>query len=735
MNTENLGDQYTQHADRVIEVEREYFETEPKVGLAISGGGIRSASFGLGVLQALVKRKALTCVDYLSTVSGGGYIGSSLTWFLREGFQDGTPAGTAPESFPFGAPGVGGRLKGGRNAILDYIRQHGNYLTPGWGLDAISLFGVALRSIFVSFVVYLALVTALLAGLRLLGMWFSDTFPAAVVARGNELSFLLWLAALLVAGFGVAAFIFSVRTRIGRGEADERYRWLITGQRQLGMGWTAVLVLLLVGSLPYVDGLLTTRWAEAVAGGGGTVLGTLAAFFEFRKAHKPEAPMTRFPEFRKLGANARIVLGAAVFIYGLFVLGHLLSNWFLGWQLAVLVLATAIFAVTVNLNYVGLHRMYRDRLMETFLPGKGSIEANRWDRATEADVALLDEMCMERPSDAGARVKRPYHIINTNVVLTDSSTATFRGRGGDNFILSPLFCGSYATGWRRTDVWEKYGGRRGMTLATAMAISGAAVNPHAAVAGTGLTRNRLVSSLMALLNLRLGYWVVNPYVERPRPFTPNFLVPGLSRGVLGLFRTELTRELELSDGGHFENLAIYELIRRRLKVIIVSDAGADPKFDFGDLGNAIERARTDFGAKIRFREDLHVGLDGIRPGSDGTFADQQYKLAKRGYGVADIDYADGTKGRLLFLKTTLTRALPADVYGYKSKHPQFPDETTADQFFDEVQFEAYRELGYQLTKAMLDDPVVQTVLSSLGVGSPPSAEKAVAAERGSEVRP
>ncbi|HJP33077.1 MAG TPA: hypothetical protein QGF95_21235 [Candidatus Latescibacteria bacterium] len=242
-----------------------------------------------------------------------------------------------------------------------------------------------------------------------------------------------------------------------------------------------------------------------------------------------------------------------------------------------------------------------------------------------------------------------------------------------------------------------YGGR-GMTLATAMAISGAAANPNTGVAGGGLMRNRLVSLLMSLLNVRLGYWGSNPRLKmRGRP---NYIVPGL-RGVLGLGLNEEKRAVELTDGGHFENLGIYELVRRQAKLIIVSDGACDFEFGFGDLANATERVRADFGAEIRFDNDRY-GLEGLIPGSagEGTQA-EKYKLAQRGFAVGTITYRDADPGTLLYIKSTLTPGLSPDLYGYRSANPTFPDQTTADQWFDEAQFEAYRELGEQLGEQLL----------------------------------
>ena len=160
------------NADEVIEAEKKYISESKNPddnneiwALGISGGGIRSASVGLGVMQALVAapgKSILSKMDYLSTVSGGGYIGSALTWFLHKGLPDGKPAGTEPDNFPLGQIGSGARTNKKGNLILDFIRQHGNYLLPGKGLNVPSLIGVTLRSMFVSLLVYLMIITAVL---------------------------------------------------------------------------------------------------------------------------------------------------------------------------------------------------------------------------------------------------------------------------------------------------------------------------------------------------------------------------------------------------------------------------------------------------------------------------------------------------------------------------------------------------------------------------------------------
>ena len=739
-------------AQEVIKKEKEYIknnETRDSSnddkfwGLAISGGGIRSASFGLGIMQALVsttpkdnsttedskklsssktkrliKKPAglLSRIDYLSTVSGGGYIGSALTWFLHKGFPDGGEAGTEAKNFPFGRIGTGGRTDRDGNLILDFIRQHSNYLIPGNGLNAISLIGVAIRSMFISLFVYLCLLTIIIIGLGYIGAFNEVTLNEIVGIGVNStlsLPILLWLAILIIALLALSSFVFSLRTYIASDKIN-RYKRLILFQKIIGLAWTGVLALAVIGVLPFVYKWLPDVWQQ-ISAGSATVIGAVIGFLEYLKKQSPASA-----NGGKM-SNILIIIGAFALIYGLLLTAYYLSNFFLGnpyFFFIGLVVVTGVLGFFVNLNYVGLHRMYRNRLMETFMPNAENVSKNQWGAATDADDAMLDNMCTEKKKEDNkekTKCKRPYHLINTNIVLVNSPTVKYHGRGGDSFLLSPLYCGSDATCYKLTNNYMKKKGRRGMTLSTAMAISGAAVNPDTGVAGQGVMRNKLVSSLLGLLNLRLGYWTQNPKLKKHLPFPSNFFIPGLSSDIIGTGLSEDRLSIELTDGGHFENLGLYELIRRRVDVIISSDAGADPNFLFGDLANAIERVRVDFGVVIRFLPECDLG--GLLPGT--AKADdpetKKYNLAERSYAIAKIKYPateseSRKEGHLIYLKTTLTKDLTADIYGYKSANSTYPDQSTADQFFDEKQFEAYRELGYQLTWQMLNSDKGKEIL-------------------------
>ena len=707
------------------------FDTKYSIGLALSGGGIRSASFGLGVIQALLEHGIMQKVDYLSTVSGGGYIGSSLTWYR---YLHSDPNDFFDESNPFGQKGKGVRSSvkfDGNNTFLSYIRQHGNYLCPSRLLNFASVIGVALRNLIISFMIYFSLLVFVISLSMLAANIIVKIIPP--IFKLNDVA--IWMHSpffqtnLIVASiilllsilFGL---IFSISTfRNSLGNVERRYssynirnlyQWIS------GILLCGFIVFLLLALVPMFEDLFTD-WRKTVGVGiVGGISGLWAALSKFRKFLGGES---LFKKASWIG-DRLFEIGALIFLFAMLVFSYNLCIK-LGIPSevkdslephamifpALIAIVALSFGWFVNINYASLGRMYRDRLMEAFLPDDKSVKRNKWTYAWKADVALLEDMCKENDSE----IRKPFHLINSNIILTNSKEEKFRNRGGDSFILSPLFCGSDATGYVKTNCFmkNKNQNKGSMTLATAMAISGAAANPHTGIAGKGPTRGPLVSMLMTIFNLRLGSWICNPK-DGAKPRTMNYLRPGLC-SLCHFGYDENQHYLELTDGGHFENLGLYELVKRRVGTIIVSDAGVDKGFKFGDLANAIEKVRTDFGVSIRFEPEDDSQLNTLIPGSaaNGKFKDL-YELAEKGYVTGKIKYPkkkykDREKnnitlpkfdGNIFLIKTTMTKNLPVDLYSYKAQHKDFPDQPTSDQFFDEKQFEAYRELGYRLADSM-----------------------------------
>jgi hypothetical protein len=424
---------------------------------------------------------------------------------------------------------------------------------------------------------------------------------------------------------------------------------------------------LVVGTIPMIYHLLLDKmevWKPAVMS-GVSFSGIIAMFGGGRK-RKEGNELKGYRSFL-------LSLGLSLLVYGLFLwFYHLvLCCIYLNLYLWIALGLSVVLALLADVNQVSMHRFYRNRLMKAYMSdeikvGPDDTVFNNPDQFYLKDIP---------------KTSAPYHIVNTFLQALGSKDSRISGRGGDNFIFSPLYCGSDSTAYVETKDYVK--GK--MDLATAFAISGAAVDPN-----TYTTRSRPLSFIMTLLNIRLGYRIWNPY--RPAKFFKG--MSPLPRWYLYMFAemfgkglSENKKKIHLSDGGHFENLAIYELIRRRCKYIIVSDAGADKNYNFGDLVKAIEMVRLDFGAKIEINtRDL--------------IPQQEDKRSARAFTFGKIDYDEGHIGYLIYIKTTLMEELTEDIYGYQRSHNDFPDQSTMDQFYDEPQFEAYRELGFQLGRKL-----------------------------------
>lgn len=157
-----------------------------------------------------------------------------------------------------------------------------------------------------------------------------------------------------------------------------------------------------------------------------------------------------------------------------------------------------------------------------------------------------------------------------------------------------------------------------------------------------------------------------------------------------------SKYLAISDGGHFENLAGYELVRRKCRVIVLSDAECDPELHFEGLGTLIRMCEVDFNAKIT------IDVESLRFSGDPAWS-------KTRCAVGTIDYRDGSPlGTLIYLKACMNGKEDTSVLQYKSAHPTFPHETTADQFYGEDQFESYRTLGRDIATKTFE-PVANQV--------------------------
>jgi hypothetical protein len=250
-----------------------------------------------------------------------------------------------------------------------------------------------------------------------------------------------------------------------------------------------------------------------------------------------------------------------------------------------------------------------------------------------------------------------------------------------------LHCGAAGVGYRRTDGAEnqRYGGRGGISLGTAVTISGAAASPN-----MGYHSSPVVTFILALLNVRLGVWLGNPGPPGDRTFQlgyPTFSVGPMVAEAFGLTNNR-SPYIYLSDGGHFENLGLYEMVLRRCHYIVVSDAGEDPGCSFADLGGAVRKIRIDFGISIEFDE---IAIFSRCDEEARNAMGRNCAIGRIRY--SEVDGPEAEDGILIYIKPACYGNEPRDIYEYFKTNLAFPHESTTDQFFTESQFESYRMLG------------------------------------------
>lgn len=476
---------------------------------------------------------------------------------------------------------------------------------------------------------------------------------------------------------------------------------------------------LVLGAPAAAKWIESSAFVTSLAAGGG-FSGLISVMLG--ASSKTKAAAEQVSGFRQyLGLNTIAAIAAAIFAI---ILVALLSigcdaafgalkpdaNGHAPWTimlLAGLVLSVLITAASLvlSINRYSLHSLYRNRLVRAFL-GASRDEKDR-DKTKNAftdfdgrDSPYLQDLWGPEPGvlPTGADWK-PFHVINAALNLVSSKNLAWQERMAAPFTFSPLHCGSgsaafsdgaYRTTYATATQPEPYGGAPlGLTLGTAMAISGAAVSPS-----MGYNSSPGVAFLMALFNVRLGWWLANPRGGNPdyAKVKPPFALRPFFMEMFGL-TSETERWVYLTDGGHFENLGLYEMVRRRCRVIVVSDAGCDPDYTFEDLGNALRKIWIDLGVRI----DLH-GLDLLKKRfkERPTPAEQAPCWAIGDIRYGEADGGDSQDGLLLYFKSGLHGTEPMSLLSYAIAHGTFPHETTLNQFFSESQFESYRMLGYEI---------------------------------------
>lgn len=412
------------------------------------------------------------------------------------------------------------------------------------------------------------------------------------------------------------------------------------------------------------------------------------------------------------------------------------------------VLGIGLFAsYYVNINRFSMHGVYRNRLIRTFLGAshrdREPNELTDFDSSDNMNLAMIwPGLDMVPPQGAGAAA--PLHVINMSLNVVGSSQLAWQERKAISFTATARWIGTGELDWTTSDKEgtdrpvtttnplnltrapskftgfyrraDEYGDK--LSLGSAMTISGAAVSPN-----MGYNSSPAYSILMTLFNVRLGAWYGNPGPSGRKIYQhsgPVISAVPLVCEALGITTVD-RRYVYLSDGGHFENLGIYEMIRRRCRLIVVSDGGEDHKMAFTDLGNAVRRAELDFGARIRFKS---FGITGQVGDSSPCFA------------IGEITYPEqpDCKGMLLYLKPCRNDRAPLSVRSYAATCELFPHEPTTDQFFGESQFEAYRALGEYTIDSIVPAGTYQDVGEFITTIGEAAAKRSTAAKPTTSLR-
>ena len=357
-----------------------------------------------------------------------------------------------------------------------------------------------------------------------------------------------------------------------------------------------------------------------------------------------------------------------------------------------------------------LNRLMLGRDVRHDVTQRGSIGGLRANRAflDERFADVLSPCPTDRPNGAGAnpaptkierhngrlvgsnprmRKRPPLHVLSMALNLVGGENLAWRERKADSFTVTPLHSGNKRLGYRDS---VQYGEE--ISLGTAVAVSGAAVSPN-----HGYNSSPVVTFLMTLFNARLGWWLGNP----GRAGEETHDTPGPEKSIKSIFdeafglTTDTSEYVFLSNGGHFDNLGLYEMVLRRCRYIVVGDASQDQRYAFGDLANSVRKIRIDLGIDIRIKSMFIGPEDADPPQKFGQYC----ALGCIDYDRVDvIDKRYPQKGYILYIKPVVYADCPPDVKNYRKENDGFPHESTADQFFSESQFESYRALGLHSVK-------------------------------------
>ena len=698
------------------------------LGISCSGGGIRSAAFNLGALSALEEARVRSAPDscqsespsasdnpdtarvdsrdcgvhgllgeasYLASVSGGGF--AATAWRTAAGtgrlparriigspYEDDSPEIRYPNS----------SIHGQATNLIQYARRHRQYLKNGRGGFMWSLLLVIAR---------MALHAGMVAGAvftigwplgRLAASWLiADVPPEGFFANGDTWDYAIgdrhWTSIRITLGLLGAVFVARLFTR--RTVRRRQFDRAAMGLAALALSLTAVLIV-----VPFVLAEVVPRVADGRAVTlAGAYAGVLGIVWGLARS--------------ELGRRAKylggVLLAGLLLSFGAVISTHAASpgkfftlNW---WQYGAVVGFLAVSAVLANPDSWSLHGLWRRKLAGTFAtriayePDTGDSFVVALDYADEPRLSEYAAASTEGPQPiicaAAARVDATITGVPALSMTFEPDKVTVHGIAsetlgneapndapGGHLARNQIVSSQTSTTEYEARLEAQRVARRSAPLTGLAAVSGAAVAPS-----MGRMNMKSTNALLAALNVRLGVWLPNPSIAPERDMPPRLL--NMFKELLGWY--DINEEiLYVTDGGHWENLGLVEVIRAkdpRCDWVICIDVSGDKPGSFSTLRQAIKLARLELDVEITLEDSEWAAITPVGGVSERSFAHGTITWGE-----------DLSTAKLLYVKAGIADATPLDIQRFASEDPKFPNYSTGDQFLTDREFTNLARLGY-----------------------------------------